>query len=42
MSDDVSSWALEVAAEQLGFQTYSEVPPQSMGDVYDLAEEIDY
>lgn len=42
MNNDVSAWSLEVAAEQLGFQTFSEVPPQSMGDVYDLAEEIDY
>jgi len=42
MMDDVSSWALEVAAEQLGFKTFSEVPPQRMGDVYDLAEDIDY
>lgn len=42
MDDDVSAWALQVAAEQLGFQDFSEVPPKSMGDVYDLAEEIDY
>jgi len=40
--NEVSSWALEIAAEQLGFQTFSEVPPQNMGDVYDLAEEIDH
>ena len=42
MNDDVSAWALQVAAEQLGYQDLSEVPPKGLGDVYDLAEEIDY
>jgi len=40
--DNLSGWALEVAAEQLGYQNFSEVPPEDMNDVYDLAEELDY
>lgn len=42
MIDDVSAWALQIAAEQLGYEDFSEVPSQSMGEVYEIAEEIDY
>lgn len=40
--NDVSALALQVAVEQLGYQDFSEVPSKDLGDVYDLAEEIDY
>lgn len=41
MDDEVSEWSLQVAVELLGYDNIGEVPDKLIGDVYDLAEDID-
>ncbi|QLE61912.1 hypothetical protein [Furfurilactobacillus rossiae] len=36
--DDIPAWALEVAAQELGYDTFSDVEPQDYDTVFANAE----
>lgn len=41
MDDDLSGWALQNAAEVMGYENPGFVPDNKLDDLYDLAEFID-
>ncbi|MFT8825106.1 MAG: hypothetical protein ABF536_09245 [Liquorilactobacillus mali] len=40
MDDDLPAWALQVAAEQMGYEQFADVPENRMGECLELAEFI--
>lgn len=38
---DIASWAVEVAAQEFGYEMYADVPENKLADVLDRAEELD-
>ncbi len=38
MYDDLPAWALEVAAEQMGYEQFADVPEKELEECYVLAE----
>jgi len=39
--DDLAAWAIQAAAETLGYSDMSEVPLDRMDELFELAEELD-